>query len=265
MMVLWAGARFVVWRPKTLWVRSIAGSVSMLCTFYALPRLPIADVLTLANIFPVWVALLSWPLLREKPSGGVWMAIVCAVAGVALVQQPGGADANLGALVILFGSMATAVAMIGLHRLTGIDVRAVVAHFSAVATLFAAATFVLFPLKHPIVGYWDARILLMLLGVGVSATIGQVLLTKAFTSGNAAKVSVVALSQVGFAMLFDVLFWSRRLQRRIAAGYGPGRLAHGLADGAGDAPRRPNARALCAGALSASRRQSCTKLPLARR
>jgi drug/metabolite transporter (DMT)-like permease len=209
-LVLWSGARFVVWRPKTLWVRSIAGSVSMLCTFYALPRLPIADVLTLANIFPVWVALLSWPLLREKPSGGVWVAVICAVAGVALVQRPGGDDANLGAIVILFGSMATAVAMIGLHRLTDIDVRAVVTHYSAVATLFAAATFLLFPLEHPIVRYWDARILLMLLGVGVSATIGQILLTKAFTSGNAAKVSVVALSQVGFAMLFDVLFWSRR-------------------------------------------------------
>jgi drug/metabolite transporter (DMT)-like permease len=208
-MVLSGGARFVILRPKTLWVRSIAGSVSMLCTFYALPRLPIADVLTLANIFPVWVALLSWPLLREKPSAGVWVAIVCAVAGVFMVQQPGGNDANIASVVILIGSMATAVAMIGLHRLTGIDVRAVVVHFSAVATLFCVAAFFLFPTKHPLANCWDARVLLMLLGVGVSATIGQLLLTKAFTSGNAAKVSVVALSQVGFAMLFDVLFWSR--------------------------------------------------------
>ena len=81
-MVIAAGRQFVVWRPRTLWVRSIAGSVSMLCTFYAVPRLPIADVLTLANIFPVWVALLSWPVLKEKPSAGVWLAIVvCLVRG----------------------------------------------------------------------------------------------------------------------------------------------------------------------------------------
>ncbi|HVU85886.1 MAG TPA: DMT family transporter [Pirellulales bacterium] len=217
-LVLAAGARFVVFRPKTLWVRSIAGSISMLCTFYALPRLPIADVLTIANIFPVWVALLSWPLLGEKLSGGVWLAIVCAIAGVVLVQQPGGDEANAGALAVLFGSMATAVAMIGLHRLTDIDVRAVVVHFSAVATLFCIATFFLFPLRHTIRDYADAKVIAMLLGVGVSATIGQLLLTKAFTAGNAAKVSVVALSQVGFAMLFDVLFWARSFSAESLAG-----------------------------------------------
>ena len=32
-------------------------------------------------------------------------------------------------------------------------------------------------------------------------------LTKAFAAGPPAKVSVVALTQVGFAMLFDVLVW----------------------------------------------------------
>ena len=49
----------------------------------------------------------------------------------------------------------------------------------------------------------------MLMGTGLAATIGQILLTKAFTTGNAAKVSVVALSQIGFAMVFDVVFWDR--------------------------------------------------------
>src|SRR5258708_5904033 len=57
-----AGAKLVFWGPRALWIRSIAGSVSLVCTFYALTQLPIADVLTLTNIFPIWVALLSWPL-----------------------------------------------------------------------------------------------------------------------------------------------------------------------------------------------------------
>src|SRR5207253_3251147 len=80
----------------------------------------------------------------------------------------------------------------------------------AVATLFCAGAFILFPTEHHVTHYIDAEALLMLLGVGISATIGQILLTMAFTTGDAAKVSVVALSQVGFAMAFDVLFWSRR-------------------------------------------------------
>ncbi|HEY1603580.1 MAG TPA: DMT family transporter [Pirellulales bacterium] len=223
-MVFAAGGRFVVWRPGTLWVRSIAGSMSMLCTFYAVPRLPIADVLTLANIFPVWVALLSWPVLKEKPSAGVWLAIACALGGVALVQhqpfapsdaettiqQPYENEARSATVVLLGGSFATAVAMIGLHRLNQFDARAIVAHFSAVATLFCGAALFLFPTTHTAARPFDSYVWLMLMGVGLAATIGQILLTKAFTTGNAAKVSVVALSQIGFAMLFDVVFWDRR-------------------------------------------------------
>src|SRR5262245_11530267 len=54
-----AGVRLVFWRPRVLWVRSLAGSVSLVCTFFALTRLPVSDVLTLTNLFPVWVAILS--------------------------------------------------------------------------------------------------------------------------------------------------------------------------------------------------------------
>ncbi|MFO1019248.1 MAG: DMT family transporter [Planctomycetales bacterium] len=62
-----AGAKLVIWSSPVLWVRSLAGSLSVLGTFYALTHLPIADVLTLTNLFPIWVAILSWPLLRERP------------------------------------------------------------------------------------------------------------------------------------------------------------------------------------------------------
>src|ERR1700680_4102077 len=63
LLSLEAGAKLVFWGPRALWVRSIAGSVSLVSPFYALTQLPVADVLTLTNIFPIWVALLSWPLL----------------------------------------------------------------------------------------------------------------------------------------------------------------------------------------------------------
>jgi hypothetical protein len=36
-----AGATFVIFRPKTLWMRSLVGSASMLLTFFAMARLPV--------------------------------------------------------------------------------------------------------------------------------------------------------------------------------------------------------------------------------
>src|SRR5262249_26091540 len=61
------GARLVLWQPRVLWLRSIAGSVSLLCTFFALTRVRPCEVLTLTNTFPIWVAVLSWPLLQVRP------------------------------------------------------------------------------------------------------------------------------------------------------------------------------------------------------
>ena len=43
--------------------------------------------------------------------------------------------------------------------------------------------------------------------VGLAASMGQFLLTVAFTSGPPARVAVVGLSQVAFGMVCDVLLW----------------------------------------------------------
>jgi drug/metabolite transporter (DMT)-like permease len=217
-LTLSAGAKLVLWQPRTLWVRSIAGSVSLVCTFYALSRLPIADVLTLTNVFPIWVAVLSWPLVGETPSRETWIAIAVGLTGVVLVEQPHLADDKLPALLALASSFSTAISMLGLHRLQQVDPRAIVAHFSGVAMVVCLASLALFRDDAFLSSHFDNASLAMLLGVGVSATIGQLFLTKAFAAGPPARVSVVALSQVGFAMIFDVLVWHHAFSLLTLAG-----------------------------------------------
>jgi drug/metabolite transporter (DMT)-like permease len=222
LLAIGGGAQLVFLHPRTLWMRSIAGSISLVCTFYALPRLPVADVLTLTNVFPVWVALLSWPLLREVPTRQAWIAIALGLTGVVLVEQPHFAPDHAGAaapaIAALIGSFTTAIAMLGLHRLQGIDPRAIVAHFSGVALVVCLASLVLVPNHALESSHFDGFSLVLLLGVGVCATIGQLFLTKAFAAGPPAKVSVVALSQVGFAVIFDVLVWKHSFSLITVAG-----------------------------------------------
>ena len=69
-----SGAMLVLWKPGALWVRGCASSLSLLCTFYALASMSGSEVLTLTNTFPIWVAFLSWPLLRQRPTLAVWAA-----------------------------------------------------------------------------------------------------------------------------------------------------------------------------------------------
>jgi drug/metabolite transporter (DMT)-like permease len=210
------GVRLILWRPGILWIRSLAGSVSLVCTFYALTQLPQSHVLTFTSTFPIWIAILSWPLYGEAPSAAVWLSVASSVCGVALIQQPVGVENSLavlrtlnpGALVALVGAFTTAVAMLGLNRLHGVEPWAIVVHFSGVAFLVCVASlFVGEP--PPLRQLLEGRTLLMLLVVGVTATVGQLFLTKAFSSGPPSKVAVVSLTQIVFAMILDVLLWQQ--------------------------------------------------------
>jgi drug/metabolite transporter (DMT)-like permease len=251
LLVVAGGARFVLWKPRILWMRSLAGSISLVCGFYAMTHYDVSVVLTLTNMYPLWVAVLSWPLLGHVPSSDVWGAALIGVAGVALLgmaaaadngspaanashpwvgQSPAAATATVtpavapsdaaarlpdhgmsAAIAIgaaLISSFTSAVALIGLHQLKEIDSRAIVTHFSLVSLLACLGALFLFTNEMPARNA-SSGALGALLGVGLFATAGQLFLTKAFSTGLPAQISVVGLSQVGFAMLLEMVFHGR--------------------------------------------------------
>src|SRR5262249_17973617 len=157
--------------------------------------------LTLTNMFPIWVALLSWPLLGEAPPGYVWLSVASGVAGVGLIQQPHLAQGNFAVLLAFRASLFTPLAMLRLHPLRGVEPRAIVVHFSAVALCFCAASWFVFDRPARPAGAPWGKVALLLAGVGLTATVGQLLLTRAFAAGSPARVSVVGLTQVAFALV----------------------------------------------------------------
>ncbi len=207
------GARLVIFRPPVLWLRSLAGSASVMCNFFALSQLHVADALTLINMFPVWIAVLSWPMLGRMPARDVWLSVGCCMTGVVLMYEPG-VSAGLGTLLGFTGSVTSAIALIGLHRLRGIDPNAIVAHFSAVSVLTLVGVITVSPLSDRTLTQLTHNPVLaaLLVGTGVFAGIGQLLLTRAFAAGAPARVSVVSLTQVVFAMGFDYFLWNRELE-----------------------------------------------------
>ncbi len=218
-VLVWSsGARFVFWKPRLLWLRSLTGSVSLACNFFAMTRLPVADVLTLTNTFPIWVALLSWPLEGRRPRRDAWLAIAVGIAGVALVQRPHLATGNIATLVALFSALTTAVALLGLHHLRNVDPRAVVVHFSAVSCLTSCLWLAALGTHNRLAELTTPRLLAMFLGLGATGTLGQIMLTKAFAAGPPARVSVVGLSQVCFGLLLDVALFDRRVDAWSLAG-----------------------------------------------
>jgi drug/metabolite transporter (DMT)-like permease len=207
LVAAWAwfdGVRLVFWGPPLLWMRSVAGSCSLVASFYAMTHMPPAEANCLANTFPIWVAVLSWPMLGEWPSRAVWISVFSGVCGAALVQRPDIDGVNSTALVALSVSVFTALAMLGLHRLKDLDARAVVVHFSIVSAVFSLAALWLLPTPPPPQPL-DWQHVVLLGGVGVTATVGQIFLTRAFTAAAPARVSVVGLTQVIFILVLDAV------------------------------------------------------------
>jgi len=205
-----AGRVRLVWRGSTtLWVRSLAGSAAMLCNFYALAHLPVSDTLTLMNTSPIWVTLLLWLMFRQPPTIGIICAVGASVVGIALIQQPHFQSGKFACLMAVCGAFFTSIAMLGLNRLKHLDPRAIVVHFSGVASVATVLFLLLSDRKDYSARLGDKSILLLLLLVGAAGVAGQIGMTRAFAKGPASRISVIALSQILFGLGFDVLFWNR--------------------------------------------------------
>jgi drug/metabolite transporter (DMT)-like permease len=204
------GVRLIWLGSRTLWVRSLTGSFSMLLTFYALTHLRISTAITLTNTFPLWVALLAWPVLGERPTRGVGLALLGGILGVALIERPDRGDFRWASATALAASVCTAIVMIGLNRLKHLEPLAIVVHFSAVATVVCCGYSVWTVFRGSPVDFQALlrpEALALLAGIAVFATAGQILMTRAFQLAPPQKLAVVGLSQVVFALGFDLLFW----------------------------------------------------------
>ncbi len=217
-MAIALGVRLSAFDPPRLWVRSLAGTVSLLCNFFALARLPMADAVTLSNLYPLWIVLTSSIVLRRPPTLAEAVGLLCALAGVVVIERPDLDVDRWAALAALGSSVSTAVAMFGLHRLRNVDSRAVVAHFGAVGALVVGVSSCFRPASSWY-GLFVPGTAALLLGVGVAGTIGQVFLTKAYAAGVPARISVISLSQVAFAMGLDIWLWGRDLDAVTLAGF----------------------------------------------
>jgi len=202
------GAAFVTRATSAMWLRTLFGTISIMCTFFALgsPRLPLGDAATLVNLTPIFLALLAPVVLGERSGTRVVVAISISAAGALLVLRPpllfGGAAADPGALfpglVAMTSSLSASFAMMMIRRIGDRETpESVVFHFSATATV------VLLALSIPTLSVPSWRDGAMMAIAGVCGGFGQLGMTRAYALEKAARVgpfgyiSVVASSAFG--------------------------------------------------------------------
>ena len=233
-------------RRWLLLLRGTWGFFALSCAFYALANLPLADATMIQYLHPSFTALLAALLLGERADRSLVASIALGSAGVLLVTRPaflfGGAASALPPLAVaaaLGGALLTAVAYVGVRSLSATEhPLVIVLYFPLVAA----------PASLPSVlarGVWPQGIeWLCLAGVGVSAQLGQLWLTRGLALETASRATALSYLQIVFATLWGMLFFGELPGPYTLAG--AGLIAAGMAVGARAAMLRGRAEAAAA-------------------
>ena len=196
--------------------RGLVGFAALTAFFYSLAHLPMSVAITLNYTSPLFLTLLLPAGLGERPRPAQYAAVALGFAGIVLLLRPWQAHGDLVAgLVGLFSGLLAGVAYLhvrALGRLNEPEWRTVF-WFAAVGSL-GAALFASLDGWHPV----GTQHLLLLLTLGLTATVGQLAMTRAYRLGQTVVVAAFAYSTVLFSSVLDIVIWHEHLPAAAWAG-----------------------------------------------
>ena len=189
--------------------RAVVGLISLVLFFYAIAHLPLATAITLNYTSALFLAILMPFFLHEKPKKTLYAAVILGFIGVVILLKPvlNQQDVLAGTLGLASGAGA-ALAYIHVKQLGQLnepDWRTVF-YFTFVSTLASGVYMLTQTFTVP--NFHD---LIVLLGLGATATVAQLAMTRAYRTGNTLIVASLAYTTVIFASLLGVIFWQETL------------------------------------------------------
>jgi drug/metabolite transporter (DMT)-like permease len=185
-------------------IRSLAGIASMYCFFYTLAHMRLADAVLLNYSLPLFMPFVESAWLGEEFPRKLWTPVLVGFLGVIAILRPGSGLMEPVALVGLASALFAAVAQVGVRRLTRTEpVARIVFYFAISATVLCA---------FPAAASWrmpHGLEWLTAVAMGVTATAGQLAMTRAYAHAPAAQVGPFIYSAVVFAAALDWVFWRR--------------------------------------------------------
>lgn len=190
-------------RPGSHAMRGIYGLVGMVLNFSAVIMLPLAEATTMNFTAPLWAVILSTIILKDRPGIWRWSSVIIGFIGVLLIARPGSGTIPLaGAAVALGGAFMIALISIQIADLNRTEKPlTIVFWFAAVSAPICALGLPFYGSAH------SPQILLLILAIGVTGTVGQLLLTAALRFGEVSSVIVMDYSSLFWATLYGILLF----------------------------------------------------------
>ncbi|MES2957180.1 MAG: DMT family transporter [Pseudomonadota bacterium] len=196
------------WRLHAL--RSLCLLLSLVGYFHALTQLPLALAVTISYLAPIFVAVLAVPVLNERPSSAIWLALAAGLAGVGVSVWPelasGMAAVSSARLIGMASVAAAALAFAGVLLLA----RRMANRDSIWTILLVQSVLPLLLLAGPAALTWKpvpATDLALILLAGGLGTLGLLCITWAFTRLEASRLAPMEYTSFVWAALLGYLLF----------------------------------------------------------
>jgi drug/metabolite transporter (DMT)-like permease len=194
---------------KLLLTRGVTGSLALICVYYAVSTLPLAEATILQYLNPVFTAILAILFLKEKIHISTIICIFCSIIGLLLMVGSGLTLNHVQQLplfsigIALLGAFGSGVSYIIVKRLSSTeDSSVIILYFPLIAL----------PLSVVLLGndfvMPSKEALGLLFFVGIFTQFGQVGLTKAMKTEVASKATAYSYIQVVFSIILGWLVFS---------------------------------------------------------
>lgn len=194
-------------------IRGAVHAVGVAFWFFAMSRIPIAEVTAMNYLTPVFVTILAAFFLGEKLAIRRILAIVAALAGAALILRPGFRVLDPGHLAMLgTATMFSASYLIAKVVSDELDAKMVVAMLSITVPIG------LLPLALMDWITPNFTQVFILFGVALFATVGHYTMTRAFAAAPVSVTQPVTFLQLVWSVIIGALFFAEPPDSFVIAG-----------------------------------------------
>jgi drug/metabolite transporter (DMT)-like permease len=198
---------------RFLILRGIFGTLSFFFMLKSMTMIPLSLVMVLFYTFPIFVAFISSLWLGEKIGKKELFLIAIGLIGICILINPGSHAFNQGYVFGLLASLIGAMAMVMIRKARETNGAMIIYFYFCMVGGTLSFPFFLYHFKWP-----DLEQGVLLLFLGLSLLIAQVMMNQAFKYCKAAEGSMVMMSEVVFTGIAGILLFKEQMTLHFWAG-----------------------------------------------
>jgi drug/metabolite transporter (DMT)-like permease len=190
---------FYTSHPKVQILRAALTIPMIWCFFTGLALMPLAEAITIAFAAPLFITVLSRPILGERIGRRRWSAVAIGFIGILVALRPGFGGLGTGPILIIISALAYALSMVLLRRFAGQEPTRNILFYSAVGAFVVGSINAIPVWVAPSAVDWG-----LLLLVGVWGVFGSYAVIRAYRLGEASMLAPLEYTALIWSIMFDV-------------------------------------------------------------